>query len=219
MRYGSRVLARLACAAGIGLVVMTARAAPEAAPAPAPNPAPAHSPGRALKTEVKKTPLRRGASVAPLPPGKAKWTHAPFDGPCNVCHEKNDKKKPGPIRDASVNELCFECHDDVKDIFKRKYKHVAATEACTNCHNPHNSAQPALLDADVVTVCSSCHTGIRRQLAKGKVRHGAVLRTRSASTATTRTRPTSSACSSRSPSTSACSATRRTASSPTTARC
>jgi predicted CXXCH cytochrome family protein len=157
MRHGGQVLARLALAAGLGLGAAAVVAAP-------------------LKTEVNKTPLRRGASVAPLPKGKAKHLHAPFDGPCGVCHKSNDTKRPGPINAASVNELCFECHDDVKEVLSRKYKHKAALEACTNCHNPHNAAQPKLLDGDVVALCTSCHTGIRKQLARGKIRHGAVMK-------------------------------------------
>jgi predicted CXXCH cytochrome family protein len=128
-----------------------------------------------LKTEVKKLAIRRGTAVAPLPREKATRFHAPFEsGQCGVCHQNNDPQKPGPIRHATVNDQCFECHDDVRDIMSRKYKHVAAKEACTNCHNPHNANQPALLAADGVEVCTSCHAGIRRQLAKGKVQHGAV---------------------------------------------
>jgi predicted CXXCH cytochrome family protein len=130
-----------------------------------------------LKTEVKKTPIRRGAAVAPLPKDKATRSHAPYEsGQCGVCHVNNDASNPGPIRHASVNEQCFECHDDVRDVMSRKYKHVPAQEACTDCHNAHNSAFPALLAQETVELCTKCHAGIKNQLAKGKVQHDAVTK-------------------------------------------
>ena len=129
--------------------------------------------GAAVKTEVRKTALRRGASVAPLPPGEnVKWSHAPFEGgDCGVCHERNDPKSPGPIRHASVNEECYECHEDTREVMSRRYKHVPAVEACTDCHNPHNSAERGLLAQDMVPLCLSCHQGIKEQITKGAVKH------------------------------------------------
>jgi predicted CXXCH cytochrome family protein len=127
------------------------------------------------KTEVQKEEVRRGAAVKPLPKDKASRSHAPFEGgDCGVCHKSNDASNPGPIRQASVNEQCFECHDDVRDVMARKYKHVPASEACTDCHNPHNSTEPALLATGMVELCTKCHVGIKTQLTSAKVKHGAV---------------------------------------------
>jgi len=131
------------------------------------------------KTEVKKSALRRGQAVAPLPKEKAIHQHEPYaDGDCGVCHERNAGPDPGPIRQASVNEQCFECHDDVREVMTRKYKHVPAVEACTDCHNPHNAAEPSLLANEMGAQCLSCHKGIRDQLANGKVQHEAVIKDR-----------------------------------------
>jgi predicted CXXCH cytochrome family protein len=136
----------------------------------------------ATKTEVKKAAIRRGVAVAPLPREKAARSHAPYEGgDCAVCHERNQGPDPGPIRHASVNEECFECHDDVRDVMARKYKHVPALEACTDCHNAHNSAEPALLATEQGELCMNCHKGIRDQLAKGKVQHDAVTKDRKCS--------------------------------------
>src|SRR6266545_1329508 len=89
-----------------------------------------------MKTEVQKAAPRRGAAVKPLPKDRATHSHAPFEsGDCGVCHQNNDAANPGPIRHASINEQCFECHDDVREIMARKYKHVPALAACTDCHN------------------------------------------------------------------------------------
>jgi predicted CXXCH cytochrome family protein len=135
------------------------------------------SPSRAaVKTEVRKTAIRRGVSVAPLPPGeKVKWSHAPYEGgDCGVCHERNDAKNPGPIRHSSVNEQCFECHEDSREVMSRRYKHVPAVEACTDCHNPHNSTERGLLAAEMVSLCLSCHQGIKDQVTKSQVKHDAI---------------------------------------------
>jgi predicted CXXCH cytochrome family protein len=112
-----------------------------------------------IKTEVTKAPIRRGIDVKPLPPDKAPRTHAPFQsGQCGVCHVNNDAQKPGPIRHASVNEQCFECHDDVREIMKRRYTHVPAREACTHCHNPHASNIERILIALPFDLCVTCHS-------------------------------------------------------------
>lgn len=150
------ILAGLLVAIVLGLVTQRVDAAP-------------------LKTEVRKQAVRRGAAVAPLPKDKALRSHAPFEGgDCGVCHQNNDAKNPGPIRHASVNEQCFECHDDVRDVMARKYKHIPATEACTDCHNPHNSMEPALLATEMVDLCTRCHAGIKQQVTSAKVKHDAV---------------------------------------------
>ncbi|HTN53705.1 MAG TPA: cytochrome c3 family protein, partial [Anaeromyxobacter sp.] len=113
--------------------------------------------------------------MKPLPREQAKFSHAPFQGgDCGVCHQNNDAKNPGPIRHKSINEQCFECHDDVRDVMTRKYQHVPAKEACTDCHNPHNSTEPALLAEEMVLVCTKCHVGIKNQVVTAKVRHAAV---------------------------------------------
>ena len=113
MKKGLGILAGIGA---VGLLVVTSGAS--AAP---------------LKTEVHKAPIRRGAQVAPLPRDKATRSHAPYEsGQCGVCHVNSDSANPGPIRHASVNEECFECHDDVREVMARKYKHVPAQEACTD---------------------------------------------------------------------------------------
>jgi predicted CXXCH cytochrome family protein len=132
--------------------------------------------------QVERAPIRRGAAVAPLPKDRATRSHVPYEsGQCGVCHQNNDAANPGPIPHATVNEVCFECHEDVRDVMARKYRHVPAEEACTDCHNPHDSSEPALLSAGMVELCTRCHAGIGDQLANGKVQHGAVSKDRKCS--------------------------------------
>jgi predicted CXXCH cytochrome family protein len=79
--------------------------------------------------------------LAPLP-GAATSTHSPYEaGDCNVCH---DPKRPGAIRRA-VNDICFDCHDEFRSASGKKMKHVPPNDACTRCHNPHNSQKRKLL--------------------------------------------------------------------------
>jgi len=128
-----------------------------------------------LRTELKRTPTLRGPALKPLPPSEAKHAMAPFQaGQCGVCHVKNDPQKPGPIKHASINEECFSCHDDVKELMGHRYKHVSAKDSCTDCHNPHNSKEPALLHTDMVTLCTSCHVGIGAQVASSRIKHAAI---------------------------------------------
>ncbi len=130
-----------------------------------------------IKTEVNKAKIRRGVAVAPMPKEIATRSHAPYQsGKCGVCHVNNDAANPGPIKHESVNEECFSCHDDVRDIMARKYKHVPAVEACTDCHNAHNSVEPALLGEELVSLCLKCHAGIKNQMAKSRVQHDAVTK-------------------------------------------
>ncbi len=133
------------------------------------------------RAEVNTTAPRR-ARLAPLAPNDATRSHAPYEsGRCGLCHVNKDASKPGPIRHASVNEQCFECHDDMRDVMSRKYKHAAAVKACTECHNAHDSIEPALLSGEMVELCLSCHVGMRRELAKSKTRHEALTKDRKCS--------------------------------------
>jgi len=136
----------------------------------------------AMRTEVKRTPTLRGAALKPYPASEAKYAMAPFQaGQCIVCHVKNDPLKPGPIRHATINEECFSCHDDVREVMGRRYKHAPSKDSCTDCHNPHNSREPALLHTEMVALCSSCHTGIAAQMASAKVKHSALHKDRKCS--------------------------------------
>jgi predicted CXXCH cytochrome family protein len=86
--------------------------------------------------------------LAPLPRDQAAMVHGPYEeGACETCHERADAGNPGPAR--VNNETCFACHDEFGGkaavrVGKGK-SHPAGQEACTACHNPHNSKKKSLL--------------------------------------------------------------------------
>ena len=131
-----------------------ARAAPAAA-RPAPSP-------------------RAPWKLAPLPASEAVSSHAPFEaGDCSICHARSDPKSPGPVAKRGP-ELCVECHDELKQIGARAFKHPPAVEACTNCHNPHNARQPKMLHAEIRALCGACHGKVTALAEAAKVKHGAL---------------------------------------------
>jgi predicted CXXCH cytochrome family protein len=131
-----------------------------------------------LKTEVIKAPKhRKGVLLSPMPKEVAGVVHAPYlSGKCGVCHHNPDGG--GPIKQESVNENCYSCHEDTREVMGAKHKHmrVGAIEYCTDCHNSHNSVEKGLLVDEMVSLCLKCHAGIKNQLAKGKVQHDAVTK-------------------------------------------
>ncbi len=132
-----------------------------------------------LKTEVHKAASRRGVLLAPMPKEIGTRVHAPFQsGKCGVCHVNNDDRNPGPIRQESVNENCYSCHEDTRDVMTRKFKHMreGGIQYCTDCHNSHNSVEKGLLVEELGALCLRCHAGIQTQLAKSKVQHDAVTK-------------------------------------------
>jgi predicted CXXCH cytochrome family protein len=115
-----------------------------------------------------------GRALAPIPDGDAVSAHNPYtDGACDFCH-KGSAKDPGPIL-KPVNELCFDCHTDFQEMLaQRAVTHPPAADACTNCHNPHNSRNKNLLLSDQIVLCTGCHTDIKTILETASVKHGAL---------------------------------------------
>ncbi len=136
----------------------------------------------AARLEVIKAAPRSAKEVAPIPPALAKYTHAPFQsGKCGICHVRNDDRSPGGLRNASVVEQCYECHEDTKEVMDRRYKHYPSQISCNYCHNPHNSTEPGLLLSEMSALCGQCHKALLKMVATAKVKHGAVTEGRKCS--------------------------------------
>ncbi|MBI5610082.1 MAG: cytochrome c3 family protein [Deltaproteobacteria bacterium] len=116
---------------------------------------------------------RKATSVAPIK-GAAVSSHGPYEaGDCSLCHQGKDPKNPGPVA-GPINKVCYSCHEDMQELMgKAKVKHRIADEACTNCHNPHNSASRKLLYADLPNMCLDCHAGVKTAMG-ASVKHEAM---------------------------------------------
>jgi predicted CXXCH cytochrome family protein len=56
----------------------------------------------------------------------------------------------------------------------RKSSHVAASESCVSCHNPHNAKNPKLLVEEAGALCLSCHEEIKNLVSHAQTTHDAV---------------------------------------------
>jgi DmsE family decaheme c-type cytochrome len=89
-------------------------------------------------------------------------SHEARDVACTDCHTvMRTVSERGSLRKESVLETCGTCHQQRKSQQVR-YSHMPLGQGkmeCTNCHNPHGSANEKLLVASSVNeVCYSCHT-------------------------------------------------------------
>ncbi|MEO0270048.1 MAG: cytochrome c3 family protein [candidate division WOR-3 bacterium] len=73
--------------------------------------------------------------------------HNPFiEGNCKDCHDVHGNNSKSYLLNQ-VNTLCFKCHTEMENFYKiKKYKHPPL-ENCINCHNPHSSQFPLLLNS------------------------------------------------------------------------
>lgn len=86
----------------------------------------------------------------PLPEGKI------F---CIDCHFQHGGFTSPFMRKDSIRDTCFQCHPDKKGPYL--YEHADVLDDCTNCHSPHGSVNPDLLQARQPFLCLRCHEGHR----------------------------------------------------------
>ncbi len=94
--------------------------------------------------------------------------HAALDMGCDTCHLTHKNGDKGKIEFAAhlkkgVPALCIDCHD-VKDaaLQKAHLDQPFGTANCLQCHNPHQSAKPKLMQTFLHApfegkMCDSCH--------------------------------------------------------------
>ena len=91
-----------------------------------------------------------------------KHQHGPVgSGDCIACHYPHasayEKLLIGP---PEKGQLCFECHENVKDQLAMANKHEPVEDDCSTCHDPHSSDARFQLVAEPKELCASCHTEI-----------------------------------------------------------
>jgi DmsE family decaheme c-type cytochrome len=84
---------------------------------------------------------------------------------CASCHNPHGSTGEKLLRHASVNELCYSCHQNVRGPFL--WEHSPVREDCLTCHKAHGSNYPQLLQARVTQLCQSCHQQGRHQTVAG----------------------------------------------------
>ncbi len=81
---------------------------------------------------------------------------------CLTCHSNHSYKGEKQIKTATQPELCATCHRNIVNKQSR-FNHMPVREGklvCTNCHNPHGSANVKLLKVGTTIdeACTGCHS-------------------------------------------------------------
>ena len=75
---------------------------------------------------------------------------------CSDCHDAHGQAQ-GNLKEATINEVCYECHAEKEGPFA--YEHAPVTENCAICHEPHGTVANNLLRQPTTFLCMRCHSG------------------------------------------------------------
>jgi predicted CXXCH cytochrome family protein len=82
----------------------------------------------------------------------ARNLHPPVEDGCDTCHEGGHDE----LMEGGGSELCLFCHDDPSEGATVPHEALELA-SCTDCHNPHASAQEKLVKAPGAGPCADCH--------------------------------------------------------------
>jgi DmsE family decaheme c-type cytochrome len=74
---------------------------------------------------------------------------------CTDCHNPHGGMGHADLREVSVNDNCFSCHQEKRGPFL--WEHQPVAEDCALCHRPHGSVNDALLTTRGPALCQQCH--------------------------------------------------------------
>jgi DmsE family decaheme c-type cytochrome len=74
---------------------------------------------------------------------------------CTSCHNPHGTVTPSLLKEASVNDTCFNCHAEKRGPFL--WSHQPVVESCANCHEPHGSNHEVMLKLARPRICQQCH--------------------------------------------------------------
>lgn len=77
---------------------------------------------------------------------------------CSDCHNPHGSFAQTLLIKATVNDTCYECHEEKRGPFL--WEHEPVREDCTICHTPHGSTQPRLLQTRPPWLCQQCHSAV-----------------------------------------------------------
>lgn len=99
------------------------------------------------------------------------FTHGPITvGGCLPCHDYQSFPNRYELR-SSGPDLCYTCHDKIKDFIKDSaYIHgPTAAGMCVVCHDPHGSNEKYLLRKKTDRLCISCHQGVLKEFSNATI--------------------------------------------------
>lgn len=90
------------------------------------------------------------------------WVHGPIPvGGCSPCHDFTSKPHKYDLL-THGSDLCFTCHEDIRDKFSKAYIHgPVAMGFCTICHSPHSSPFKFQIRSPQGDLCLSCHENMK----------------------------------------------------------
>ena len=90
------------------------------------------------------------------------YVHGPITvGGCSPCHDFTSKPHKYDLLTMG-EDLCFSCHDDIRDAFAKPYIHgPVAMGFCTICHSPHSSPFKFQVRFSQGDLCLSCHENMK----------------------------------------------------------
>lgn len=96
--------------------------------------------------------------------------HPPVLDGCDTCHEGSYDQ----LLEDGESALCLLCHDEIgEEAEKAQFPHGALELGpCTECHNPHASAQDKLVKSPGAGPCVECHDD--KAAGPGEVAHGVI---------------------------------------------
>lgn len=75
---------------------------------------------------------------------------------CTDCHSPHNSFSVSMLKEQSLNETCYSCHEEKRGPFL--WEHLPVAEDCTNCHRPHGSNHPGMLTKAKPLLCQDCHS-------------------------------------------------------------
>jgi DmsE family decaheme c-type cytochrome len=93
--------------------------------------------------------------------GRLESSHAKNQIACTACHKVHGSAPLVVRKDEAINAQCATCHLNVWAQFQRPFHHKLpeGTMSCVDCHNPHGSIRPAMLQNFAANEpgCFACH--------------------------------------------------------------
>lgn len=75
---------------------------------------------------------------------------------CSDCHSPHGGTGTAMLVKNTVNETCYECHEDLRGPFL--WEHQPVREDCMHCHTPHGAIHVAMTKIRTPFLCTACHS-------------------------------------------------------------